>query len=574
MQLVPPVKRVTWLNDSCQVDLSEYNTLAFHDPLPSESYQDDSLPQQGYRIELTGQRLVVHYKDALGRWYAVQTLKQLAEQKALQAGVIEDWPDIPVRGVLLDISRDRVPTMNKLYELLSMWASLKYNQVQLYMEAAFAYQGEEAAWQGRSPITASELDQIQRWCDELGLELVANQATFGHMENWLDKPEYQHLAENIGGCYDGAGNFRNHSFCLSAVNPQAKAFVERLFDELLPHVNSPWVNVNCDETFDLGVGDSAQACAERGKGRVYLDYVLAINEMLAKRGKRMMLWGDILLNYPELVGELPKNAIALNWGYEAGHDWQGSCGVLQKAGIEHYVVAGTATFASVTGRWLNARTNIDEAIAAVHEFSASGFYVSEWGDFGHTQPWVAGYPGYVYAASKAWHQDADINIEQALEGFMPNDCVAPLLLLANSYLATQTADQLPGVGIYGALLCNQMTNRHMKKVKHWSVDGFALAQQQCRSALNALQNAQTSLVQQEVLLTAKLAVFACQLGQELAKQGDYRIERLPEAMRQALAQHLAPLLPEFEKTWLQESRAGGLDDSLARLEFLHNKLAS
>lgn len=570
MQLIPPVQRQSWQDQRCEVDLSMLHALTFHDPLPFECLQDDSLPRQGYCIELTTEQVFIRYRDRLGHWYAVQTLQQLARQEELYCGQIDDWPDIAVRGVLLDISRDRVPTMEKLQALLRMWASLKFNQVQLYMEAAFAYQGEQAAWHGRSPITSAELAQIKRWCDELGLELVANQATFGHMENWLDKPEYQHLAENLGGCYDSAGNFRNHSFCLSAVNPEAKTFVARLLDELLPHFSSPWVNVNCDETFDLGVGDSANACAERGKGRVYLDYVLAINAMLAERGKRMMLWGDILLHYPDLVPELPSDAIALNWGYEAGHDWQGSSGLLQQSGVEHYVVAGTATFAALTGRWQNAKTNIEEAIDAVHQYAASGFYISEWGDFGHAQPWVAGFPGYLYAACLAWHKQAEVDIEQALAGVMPEDCVAPLLALADSYLATETSDQLPGVGIYGALLFNQMTNRHMKKVQHWSVAGFAQARHICQQAVHQLQAAKPSVVQKECLLTAKLAVFACQLGESLAVQQDYRIALL--ANKAELAQALAPLLDEYQQVWLQESRPGGLQDSWARLKFLYDGL--
>lgn len=575
MQLIPPVQSAKWQSATSQVLLPELSQLTYHDELPFTSEHDETLSEQGYRISIGQHSLSVAYKDLAGRWNALQTLRQLAKQDSLACGEIIDWPSMPVRGVLLDISRDRVPSMEKLKELLTLWSQLKYNQVQLYMEAAFAYQGEEAAWQGRSPITASELDEIRLWCDDLGLELVANQATFGHMENWLDKPEYQHLAENLGGCYDGHGNFRNHSFCLSAVNPQARQFVERLLDELLPHFTSPWVNVNCDETFDLGVGDSAQSCEARGKGRVYLDYVNAIAQMLATRGRRMMLWADIIINYPELVPELPGNAIAMNWGYEADHDWDGSCKLLQDAGVQHYVVAGTATFAALTGRWHNAKTNVEQAIAAAVKYKASGFYMSEWGDFGHAQPWVAGYPAMIYGACAAWQPQClpGVDIEQALANVMNQDCIAPLMQLADSYLHTQTANQLPGVGIYGALLFNQMTNRHMKKVKHWSVDGFKKAQAQCEDALQQLEQASEGNVQRECLITAKLAVFANKLGVALSQQQDYRVEALPTQTKRELAGELAQLIPPYQQAWRQESREGGLADSTSRLAFLQQTLA-
>ena len=49
--------------------------------------------------------------------------------RALPCVHIEDWPSYPVRGIMLDVSRDRVPTMQTLRRLLDLWAGLKYNQV-------------------------------------------------------------------------------------------------------------------------------------------------------------------------------------------------------------------------------------------------------------------------------------------------------------------------------------------------------------------------------------------------------------------------------------------------------------
>ena len=32
-----------------------------------------------------------------------------------------------------------------------------------------------------------------------------------------------------------------------------------------------------------------------------------------------MMWDDIIIKYPELIPELPKDMIAMIWGYEADH---------------------------------------------------------------------------------------------------------------------------------------------------------------------------------------------------------------------------------------------------------------
>lgn len=69
---------------------------------------------------------------------------------ALECGVVEvvDWPDFEHRGVMLDVSRDRVWTMATLRSLVRRLAAWKVNQVQLYFEHAFQYRGHQDVWEG------------------------------------------------------------------------------------------------------------------------------------------------------------------------------------------------------------------------------------------------------------------------------------------------------------------------------------------------------------------------------------------------------------------------------------------
>jgi hypothetical protein len=78
--------------------------------------------------------------DDAGLFYGVCTLNQLIRLSAPDApgtpltlpGLqITDWPDYPHRGVMLDVSRDKVPTMETLFDLIDLLASWKINQVQL-----------------------------------------------------------------------------------------------------------------------------------------------------------------------------------------------------------------------------------------------------------------------------------------------------------------------------------------------------------------------------------------------------------------------------------------------------------
>ena len=66
-------------------------------------------PPQAYRLELAADRVRIDCGDDAGERHARATLAQLVAQGA-PCGVIEDAPAFAHRGVMLDISRDRVPT--------------------------------------------------------------------------------------------------------------------------------------------------------------------------------------------------------------------------------------------------------------------------------------------------------------------------------------------------------------------------------------------------------------------------------------------------------------------------------
>ena len=128
---------------------------------------DGTLPPQGYRLEVGEDAVHVVGADDAGLRHGRATLAQLRHRAdapgrrradgTLPACRIEDWPDFAVRGVMLDVSRDRVPTLETLFALIDRLAGWKINQLQLYMEHTFAYVGHEEVWRHADPYTADDL---------------------------------------------------------------------------------------------------------------------------------------------------------------------------------------------------------------------------------------------------------------------------------------------------------------------------------------------------------------------------------------------------------------------------------
>ena len=101
---------------------------------------------------------------------------------------IRDWPDFARRGVMLDISRGRVPTLPTLLDLAEKLAGFKINELQLYTEHTFAYRQYRCRLAKLGRAHGPGNPALDAQCLELGIDLVPNQNSFGHLRYFLADP--------------------------------------------------------------------------------------------------------------------------------------------------------------------------------------------------------------------------------------------------------------------------------------------------------------------------------------------------------------------------------------------------
>lgn len=359
---------------------------------------------EGYGLTINKAGVRIYYREIGGLRAGVATLRQLMRQYTVRLPClkIRDWPDFARRGVMLDVSRGRVPKLETLLDLVERLADFKINEFQIYTEHTFAYRNYKSVWQSWGALTATEIRKLDARCRELGIDLVPNQNSFGHLRYFLEHPKLKKLAE-ISKPYEGStGDFLRFPTTLAPNHPGTIKFIRELYDELLPNFSSKFLNVGCDETWDLGRGQSKKLCEQRGKGRVYVDFLKQIQREAAKRGRQMMFWGDIILNHPELIRQLPKDVIALNWGYEINHPFEKDAATFAKSKIPFYVCPGTATWMSLIGRHDTAYENLRLAAKSGRKHGAMGYLNTDWGDGGHPQPLAVSWPLYVAGAAHSW----------------------------------------------------------------------------------------------------------------------------------------------------------------------------
>ncbi len=523
---------------------------------------------QGYELTIGSERISIVAHDAAGAFYGVNTLIQILAHPlaplTLPGLRIVDWPDFPARGVMLDISRNKVPTLDTLLALIDRLASWKINQFQLYTEHTFAYRQHPEVWAEASPVTGEEILQLDAYCRERFIELVPNQNSFGHMEPWLTHPRYAALAEAPGG-FDFPWGHHDGPFSLCPLDPGSLQLVTGLFDELLPNFSSRMFNVGCDETFDLGQGRSQAECEQRGTGRVYLDYVQSIHREVTRRQHVMQFWGDIIVEYPELISELPKDAIALEWGYEANHPFDAHGAAFAGAGLPFYVCPGTSSWNSLAGRTDNALGNLRSAAENGLKYGAAGYLNTEWGDNGHWQTAPIGYLGFAMGAAFSWAYEANrgADVAQVVSEYAFDDVSGNFgraaYELGNVYRTV-------GIEPHNSSVLFWMLQWPLSQLENYR---DAVTPETLRATLTEIERAaaplcearstrpDAGLLQREFNLAVRMLRHACWRG--LLALG------APERSAQELGRDLDEVINEHQAVWLARNRPGGLRQSVGRL---------
>ena len=139
------------------------------------------------------------------------------------------------------------PTLVAAKKLVDLLTSLKYNQLQLYIEHTFAYQHHKEVWEKADPFTGAEILSLDAYCRARFIELVPNQNSCGHLHKFLIHKRYEGLAECPEGVDFGPrpSGPRDAPFSLCPTDARSLDFVSGLYRELLPHFpSSTYVNAH------------------------------------------------------------------------------------------------------------------------------------------------------------------------------------------------------------------------------------------------------------------------------------------------------------------------------------------
>ncbi|ACU05309.1 beta-N-acetylhexosaminidase [Pedobacter heparinus] len=350
--------------------------------------------KEGYVLILNNKDQLLVANTETGLFYGLQTLKQLLDADWNKELVITDWPSLPQRVMFDDISRGPISKVTYIKEQIERMAALKVNGLSFYIEHVIQTKSYPDFAPADGKLTIADVKELDAYAAKYHMQLIGSFQSFGHFNNILSLPQYQSMGET--------------STMISPLDPKARQFLESVITEMCGAFSSPYFNVNCDETFDLGKGKSKKYTDSVGVAKFYADHLKFLYDVVKKNGKKLMMWGDIALQHEEILDMLPKDIVYMTWEYGDPQSYSKWIDPFVKRNLSFMVCPGILNTNRLFPDLAIAKANINGFIKEGYEKGTIGAYTTIW-DEGGDQLFSEDWYGVYMAAEKSWNVKSVLN---------------------------------------------------------------------------------------------------------------------------------------------------------------------
>lgn len=361
------------------------------------SIKENKIGEEGYFLSISSGIISINANTPKGLFYGVTTLMQILRNSSgfLPGLRITDFPLIPKRIVMDDISRGPVPTIEFMKKQIERLSELKINGIMYYVEHVIKTKSHPEFAPLEGALSIDDFTAVAGFAKLHNIELIASFQSFGHFENILKSEKYARLGES--------------STLISPVKNESYKFLEDIYSEMIPAFNSEYFNVNCDETFDLGKNESKKIVDSLGYAEVYFNHVMKLYDILKNHNTKMMIWGDVVLEHSELLRKLPTDIVICPWNYDAKDSFEDLIQPVKNAGFKCFVTTGILNSSKLIPELNQTFGNIKNFTADAVKFKADGIITSVWDD-GGTAFFSNDWYGLAYGAENCWNnKNNDLN---------------------------------------------------------------------------------------------------------------------------------------------------------------------
>ena len=356
----------------------------------------ESLLKQAYQLIISEDGIEINATTLQGLYYGSMSLVQLIERSVnnqIPTMKILDWPNMELRGISDDISRGQVSNLKNFKRIIDFIARYKMNVYMPYIEDMLQLKSYPSIGKGRGALTNREVKEIVEYAKERYVDVIPAFQTLGHFENILTSKEFVDFAE-----FPGAAS-------LAVTEKKTYTFLENMLKEVFTLFPSEYINIGADESYDVGSGKSKALTKSIGRAKVHAEHYKKVFNICKENNKKVMMYGDVILNHTDILKLIPKDVIIIDWHYGANTSYP-STDIFNNAGFKFLVSPSVWNFRTTFPTYQIALPNIKTIIKDGLLNGSKGMINSNWGDYGAETFKEFVLFGYAWSAQCSWNYEA------------------------------------------------------------------------------------------------------------------------------------------------------------------------
>lgn len=367
---------------------------------------DKNFYNQAYNLLITNNKIEINATTEKGLFYGAMSLIQLIEHNStreIQTLEVYDWPNMELRGISDDISRGQVSNLQNFKRIIDFISRYKMNVFMPYLEDMLQLKSYPSIGKNRGALSNKEVKEIVAYASERYVEVIPIFQTLGHFENILTSREFVDYAE-----FPGAAS-------LAITEAKTYVFLENMLKEVFALFPSEYINIGADESYDVGYGKSKTLTKKVGSAKVHAEHYKKIFQFCKANNKKVLMYGDVILNHTDILNLIPKDVIIVDWHYGATKKYI-STDIFKNAGFEFIVSPSVWNFRTTFPTYQIALPNIKTIIHDGLLNGSKGMINSNWGDYGAETFKEFVLFGYAWSAQCSWNYE-DSNLSEFNNSF-------------------------------------------------------------------------------------------------------------------------------------------------------------
>ena len=216
-------------------------------------------------------------------------------------------------GVVIDMSRNAVMSMEGLKRFLLLIKKMGYNCAMLYTEDTYEVDGEPYFGYMRGRYTKSEMKEIDAFGESIGITMIPCVQTLAHLNSIFRWNQY------LKDCDDILLTDHEHTYEL----------IDHMFSTLSECFKSRKIHIGLDEAHMIGRGKHLDIYGYEKTNSVITRHLEKVREIAKKYDYEIMVWSDMYFRSwnngvaripkcvipQEIVESVPKDVIPVYWDY-------------------------------------------------------------------------------------------------------------------------------------------------------------------------------------------------------------------------------------------------------------------